>query len=74
MLETGNFEDRGSRALKLHFAYSQNFLTRTWSQLTPSVLHTASIKDEYGQSAVLEGSPDKQADPFDYGGSLIDPN
>lgn len=32
------------------------------------------MKDEYGQCAVAEGAPHKQADPFDYGGGHVDPN
>ncbi|GFY94445.1 subtilase family protein [Actinidia rufa] len=59
------FEDRGFRALKWHFDYSQNFLTRTWSQLIPCVLHTASVKDEYGQSAMADGALDKQCSHID---------
>lgn len=37
-------------------------------------MYAALSTDEYGQPAVAEGSPYKQADPFDYGGGHIDPN
>ncbi|EYU37852.1 hypothetical protein MIMGU_mgv1a022582mg [Erythranthe guttata] len=30
--------------------------------------------DEYGQVAVAEAAPHKQADPFDYDGAHVDPN
>ncbi|GFY89720.1 subtilisin-like serine endopeptidase family protein [Actinidia rufa] len=48
----------------------------TWSPaaIKSALITTASIKDEYGQSSVAEGAPDKQADPFDYGGGHVDPN
>ena len=35
---------------------------------------TASIRDGYSLSLVAEGSPYKEADPFDYGGGHVDPN
>lgn len=38
------------------------------------LLCTASLTDEYGQAAVAEGAPHKQADPFDYGGGHVNPN
>lgn len=34
----------------------------------------ASSTDEYGQAAVAEAAPHKQADPFDYGGGYVYPN
>ncbi|XP_010271499.1 PREDICTED: subtilisin-like protease SBT3.9 isoform X2 [Nelumbo nucifera] len=47
-----------------------------WSPaaIKSALVTTASTKDKYGQSAVAEGSPHKQADPFDYGGGHVDPN
>lgn len=41
---------------------------------TDSFTWAASIYDEYGQIAVAEGAPHKQADPFDYGGGHVDAN
>ncbi|XP_075488536.1 subtilisin-like protease SBT3.6 isoform X1 [Primulina tabacum] len=47
-----------------------------WSPaaIKSALITTALSTDEYGQPAVAEGSPYKQADPFDYGGGHIDPN
>ncbi|XP_010263869.1 PREDICTED: subtilisin-like protease SBT3.9 [Nelumbo nucifera] len=47
-----------------------------WSPaaIKSALVTTASTKDEYGQSIVAEGSPHKQADPFEYGGGHVDPN
>ncbi|KAB1207414.1 Subtilisin-like protease [Morella rubra] len=47
-----------------------------WSPaaIKSALVTTASLKDEYGQCAVAEGAPHKQADPFDYGGGHVDPN
>ncbi|XP_052193695.1 subtilisin-like protease SBT3.9 isoform X2 [Diospyros lotus] len=48
----------------------------TWSPaaIKSALVTTASVKDEYGLSAVAEGGSDKEADPFDYGGGHVDPN
>lgn len=48
----------------------------TWSPaaIKSALITTASMKDLYGQSAVAEGAPHKQADPFDYGGGHVDAN
>ncbi|KAL2460081.1 Subtilase family protein [Abeliophyllum distichum] len=48
----------------------------TWSPaaIKSALVTTASLTDEYGQAAVAEGAPHKQADPFDYGGGHVDPN
>ncbi|KAL3539020.1 hypothetical protein ACH5RR_002386 [Cinchona calisaya] len=48
----------------------------TWSPaaLKSALVTTASLTDEYGQAAVAEGAPPKQADPFDYGGGHVDAN
>ncbi|KAA8536048.1 hypothetical protein F0562_028526 [Nyssa sinensis] len=48
----------------------------TWSPaaIRSALVTTASVKDEYGLSAVAEGAPHKQADSFDYGGGHVDPN
>ncbi|KAK2978280.1 hypothetical protein RJ640_017131 [Escallonia rubra] len=45
----------------------------TWS---PAAIKSALIttEDKYGLSAVAEGAPHKQADPFDYGGGQVNPN
>ncbi|KAJ4966433.1 hypothetical protein NE237_018282 [Protea cynaroides] len=47
-----------------------------WSPaaIKSALITTASTKDEYGQSAVAEGAPHKQADPFDFGGGNVIPN
>ncbi|XP_043709927.1 subtilisin-like protease SBT3.9 isoform X2 [Telopea speciosissima] len=48
-----------------------------WSPaaIKSALVTTASVKDEYGgQSAVAEGAPHKQADPFDFGGGNVIPN
>lgn len=47
-----------------------------WSPaaIKSALVTTASTKDEYGQFAVAEGAPHKQADPFDYGGGHVEPN
>ncbi|XP_059647607.1 subtilisin-like protease SBT3.9 [Cornus florida] len=47
-----------------------------WSPaaIKSALITTASVKDDYGQNAVAEGAPHKQADPFDYGGGHVDPN
>ncbi|KZV57531.1 hypothetical protein F511_20460 [Dorcoceras hygrometricum] len=47
-----------------------------WSPaaIKSALITTALSTDEYGEPAVAEGSPYKQADPFDYGGGHIDPN
>lgn len=37
-------------------------------------MFSASLHDVYGQTAVAEGAPHKQADPFDYGGGHVDAN
>ncbi|KAL8156342.1 subtilisin-like protease SBT3.9 isoform X2 [Apium graveolens] len=48
----------------------------TWSPaaVRSALVTTASTYDEYGQIAVAEGAPHKQADPFDYGGGHVDAN
>ncbi|KAK1402667.1 Subtilisin-like protease [Heracleum sosnowskyi] len=48
----------------------------TWSPaaIRSALVTTASIYDEFGQSAIAEGAPHKQADPFDYGGGHVDAN
>lgn len=53
-----------------------SFVELLFTQLTPSpsLFLAASLKDEYSLSAVAEGAPDKEADPFDYGGGHVDPN
>ncbi|KAI3446171.1 hypothetical protein Pfo_002836 [Paulownia fortunei] len=47
-----------------------------WSPaaIKSALITTASSTDEYGQAAVAEAAPHKQADPFDYGGGHVDPN
>ncbi|XP_042508604.1 subtilisin-like protease SBT3.9 isoform X2 [Macadamia integrifolia] len=47
-----------------------------WSPaaIKSALITTASTKDEYGQTAVAEGAPHKQADPFDFGGGNVIPN
>ncbi|XP_030944112.1 subtilisin-like protease SBT3.9 isoform X1 [Quercus lobata] len=48
----------------------------TWSPaaIKSALVTTASLDDEYGECIGAEGSPHKQADPFDYGGGHVDPN
>nr|GMD85723.1 subtilisin-like protease SBT3.9 isoform X1 [Ipomoea batatas] len=48
----------------------------TWSPaaIKSALVTTASLTDQYGQNAVAEGAPPKQADPFDYGGGHVDAN
>lgn len=47
-----------------------------WSPaaIKSALITTASINDEYGLSLVAEGAPNKQANPFDYGGGHVNPN
>lgn len=54
---------------------------RVWNENTKLIIWfdlqffwTASLTDQYGQNAVAEGAPPKQADPFDYGGGHVDAN
>ncbi|XP_057972825.1 subtilisin-like protease SBT3.9 [Malania oleifera] len=48
----------------------------TWSPaaIKSALVTTASIKDVYGQHIVAEGLPSKRADPFDFGGGVVNPN
>ncbi|XP_057952932.1 subtilisin-like protease SBT3.9, partial [Malania oleifera] len=48
----------------------------TWSPaaIKSALVTTASIKDAYGQHIVAEGLPSKRADPFDFGGGVVNPN
>lgn len=48
----------------------------TWSPaaIKSALVTTASLEDEFDQRIVAEGGPDKQGDPFDYGGGHVDPN
>ncbi|XP_057972828.1 subtilisin-like protease SBT3.9 [Malania oleifera] len=48
----------------------------TWSPaaIKSALVTTASIKDVYGQHIIAEGLPSKRADPFDFGGGVVNPN
>lgn len=43
-------------------------------QNTSDVGDSASTQGEYGLNVVAEGAPNKQANPFDYGGGHVNPN
>ncbi|CAL4973629.1 unnamed protein product [Urochloa decumbens] len=47
-----------------------------WSPaaLKSAMVTTASVTDEYNMPILAEGLPRKIADPFDYGGGIVDPN
>ncbi|CAN1256045.1 Subtilisin-like protease SBT3.6 [Linum perenne] len=48
----------------------------TWSPaaIKSALITTASTQDQYGQTTIAEGAPEKHSDPFDYGGGHVDPN
>ncbi|XP_057972827.1 subtilisin-like protease SBT3.9 [Malania oleifera] len=48
----------------------------TWSPaaIKSALVTKASIKDVYGQHIVAQGLPSKRADPFDFGGGVVNPN
>ncbi|CAI0378253.1 unnamed protein product [Linum tenue] len=52
------------------------FSSRGPSSLSPAILKVTrtSTQDEYGETSIAEGAPEKLADPFDYGGGHVDPN
>ncbi|CAN1256046.1 Subtilisin-like protease SBT3.2 [Linum perenne] len=44
------------------------------SMSCPHISGIASTQDQYGQTTIAEGAPEKHSDPFDYGGGHVDPN
>ncbi|XP_010424505.1 PREDICTED: subtilisin-like protease SBT3.8 [Camelina sativa] len=74
----------GNKRVKTHFPPTPTIsgfvallkaLHRNWSPaaIRSAIVTTAWRTDPFGEQIIAEGSPRKLADPFDYGGGLVNP-